>query len=828
MVLELAWRNVLRERRRTLLTFCIVALSVVALVWTWGFMDGQNATMVDTNVGNITGHLQVSRKGFDARPSFELAFNPAELGVRWKDDPDVLAAAPRLEGGVLLASDSNARGVYLVGVDPVLEPHVTLLHRKTVQGRYFQPGDRGGIFIGRAMAELLGVGVGAKVAVLTEGMYGSTGAASFVVQGIFDTGNEVVNRLHVFISLEDAHELFSTGGEVVKVALRLKDAAFADDHATSLAAALGERFEVLPWRTILPELAEAVSFHEAVSVVIMAVVFAIASLGIVTTLMMSVRERVPQFGVMLAIGTSRRQVFQGIVCEGVITALVGSVVGLVLGGALVLWAANTGIDLSEHGEGIQSQEGLTNVLYPVFSTGRMVMIAVVVLAVAAAAALYPAWSASRLMPVRALRGIAGAGPVARTRGRKQAVQWLALALALRNLRRTPFRSGLLLVGIVFCLSSALFVDALAEGFFFRQKENALGLFSGDAQWMQPAFRKDRQASHAFELPSGWTDQVRALPDVKGISARVEASGVAMRADKSEQVLVTGIDPAAESSVTFVHRTVKHGAGLREERDVVLGGRLARRMGAALGDKLVLTVVDASGGFSAEPFFVAGLIELGGAGAHGPDDDLVYVHRKRLQSMLGLGDKVTNVALAMHDRERLDELLPRLEALSPAAGVRALGWPQVVPGLVTDIELTRPALRMVVMVVYLIAGLIVMNAVLMSTLERTREFGTLRALGASRGTVMRLVTLEAAVLAAAGTAVGLAIGVALVGWSGHAGIAIDTADTALPGTSNIVYPVLTFASLAWPPAALLGIVLLAALWPAHRAAGIAPARALAKR
>jgi putative ABC transport system permease protein len=827
MVLELAWRNVLRQRRRTLLTFCIVAVSVAALVWTWAFMDGQNTTMLNVNAGHITGHLQLSRKGFDARPSFDLAFNPIELGTRWKDDPDIVAAAPRLETGVLLASDSNARGVYLMGVEPTHEPKVTSLHEKMVEGRYFKRGDRGGMVLGRSMAELLGVKLGSKVAVLTEGMYGSTGAASYVVQGIFDTGNEVVNRLHVFVSLDDARDLLSTGDEVVKVAVRLTDAALADRQANTMASAVGERFEVLPWRTLLPELAEAVRFHEVVSLVIMAVVFAIASLGIVTTLMMSVRERVPQFGVMLALGTSRGQVFRGIVFEGLITALVGCVAGLAAGAALVLWVAHTGIDLSEHGEGIQSQEGLTNVLYPVFSVGRMLLVAGVVMVVAAAAAVYPAWAAARLVPVRALRGQVGAGGAARVHSREGAARWISLAIAARNLLRTPFRSAVLLVGIVFCLSAALFVDALADGFFARQKENALGLFSGDAQWMNPSFRKDRQASHAFALPDGWEDKVRAMPEVKGISPRVEASAVLMRADKSEQVLVSGIDPAAEASVTFMHQTVKQGAALRVEGDVVLGGRLARRLGARLGDKLVLTVLDASGNFAARPFFVAGLIDLGGAGTHGPDDDLAYVHRAPLQAMLGLGSKVTNVALALRDRERLDDVLPRLRALPPAKGIEAMGWPQVLPGLVSDIELTKPALRMVVVVVYLIAGLIVMNAVLMSTLERTREFGTLRALGASRGTVLRLVTLEAVVLAAIATAAGLALGIALIAWAGRAGIAIDTADTALPGISNIVYPVLSAASLAWPPAVLLGIVLLAALWPAYRASAIAPARALAQ-
>lgn len=824
-LLRHAARNVQRQRRRSLLSFASVALSTVLLAWLWAFMDGQNAAMIETNTGHFTGHVHINRAGYDARPSFDHAFDGAELAGLWKDDPAVQAAAPRVLGGALLASDTSARGAYVSGVDPVLERGVTALHTKMVEGRYFAPGDRGGILVGRSMADLLDLKLGSKVGVLSDGMYGQMGARSFTVQGIFDVGNQVVNQLHVFIGLEDAAELFSTGGQVLQVALRLGSPDAVGAAIGPLARAAGPRFEVLGWPELLPDVAEAVRFHEVVAATVMVVVFGIAALGIAGTLMMSVRERSPEFGVMLAMGASPWQVFRGIVYEGLVLSGAGCAVGLVLGAALVLWSRAVGFDISEHGEGVQTKEGLTSVIRPVFSLGRLALIAGVVAAMALLASLYPAARAARLPPVAAIRGLVSS-PLRAASAAGRSSRHVLAALAWRNLLRAPFRSGVLAVAIVFCLVAGVVVDTFAQGFFALQKENALGLFSGDLQVMHPRFRKEERPALAFEASPAWLEQLRrSVPQLKGASPRVESPAMLTRAATSEQVKVIGIDPEAESGVTYIQQAVRAGHALRGEREAVLGGRLARKLGVRVGEKTVLTVLDASGNFASQPFVVAGIFELGGAGTHGPDDDIVFVQRARLQGMLGIGSKVTSVAFALHDRAQLAPALADVQAQLPAGDLRALAWPELLPELVVDISLTEPALRVVVLVVYLVAGLIAMNSLLLAAGERTREFGTLLALGASRGRVLRMVALEALMLGAAAVALGMAIGSVLVAVLRATGVTIETGATAIPGVTNVVHPVLGAASLTWPPALMLAIVMLASLYPAWKAARIDPVAAI---
>src|SRR4051794_14238362 len=160
---KLAWRNILRNRRRTALTVTAIAFGVAALVFTWALFDGANSQSINSMTGTFTGHVQIHHRGYTDDPSLERTFTDAQVGIgKLESIPGVVSASPRIETSVLISTDENSRGVLLVGVDPVQEPKVTALQNKIASGSYLDPGRSGEILLGSSLAKTLKVGLGGE------------------------------------------------------------------------------------------------------------------------------------------------------------------------------------------------------------------------------------------------------------------------------------------------------------------------------------------------------------------------------------------------------------------------------------------------------------------------------------------------------------------------------------------------------------------------------------------------------------------------------------------------------------------------------------------
>ncbi len=818
--LTLAARNVLRNPRRTLLILSAVTAGVAALVFSWAMFDGQNVQMIRNMTDNFSSHAQGQKHGYLDNPSFDLTFMPQEAEAI-ANHPEVVAVSRRVSGGGLLSAGAATRGVSVVGVDPAAELKVTTLHQRMVQGKYFTPGQRGGLVLGMSLAKGLGVGIGDQVAVIVEGMQASIGAQRFQVLGIYDSGDSMIDSQQAFIALDDAFDLFATGGRVTALALKLRTL----DDAATLQASLAGDLTVQGWRALLPEIVRMVGFHNLITHVIMTILFFIVALGIAGTLQMAVAERIREFGMQLAIGTSPWQVCRTILYEGFWITGSGFAVGYAISAAVVVWLGMAHIDFAPHIEGaVKAMPGAPGRATAYLEPARIVTLALGMLIVAFCAAIVPAVRAARLAPIAALRGSWGGREGAgRWRGSALLSRWPTWALAMRNMLRAPLRSALGLTALAFGLGAFIFIAAFAEGFLAQMVENTTGLVTGDVQIQHADFRFDMRPDLSFAATPAWLAQVRALPEVAAASLRVQTAASVGSSRKAEPVTLLGIDPQQEQQVTSLQGAVRSGRFLQNDRDILIGKKLAKKLDARIGEKIVVVAQDKAGNLGSNAYVVAGILDTG---THGPDSGMAYISLSSAQQLLGMKDSVSSVVIRLRDRKQMAPALARLTAGLPAgSNLAAITWDQLVPEIAQASSMVRHSLGMILAVVFLMVVIVVLNTLLMSVFSRAKEFGTLLAIGADTRMIVRMVMAEAGVLGVAGVAVGIAAGGALAWHYAVAGLVLTAHGPAELGVGNVVYPVLSAGLLGLPALLLFVLVLIASIYPARKIARLNPVEAI---
>jgi putative ABC transport system permease protein len=404
---SMAWRNVWRNRRRSLLTVMAIALGVAFNVFMRGVGDGFHEQMVDNSVRSNIGHIQIHRAGYHDNPGLNKTLPaPQQVEQAIRRLPGLRGYSLRVVGDGLASTSENSAGVEIVGIDPAQERSVTTIYRAVVKGEYLKPGMQRPILIGERLAINLKADLGDKVVLLVQAADGSMGADLFRVAAIFRSGAPELDRGMVFLLRPDAQSLFALGGRLTEAVLLLDSSRQVPAAQKGLERALaGRDVEVLTWYQVEPFLQQFIELDDAFFYVIVFIFFVVISIGILNTIMMSIFERVREFGVMMALGTKPRQIVKLVVQEAAVLGLAGILIGSGLGSALTLYFAAEGMNLSSWAEGAAALGMTSTVVYTKLTAANLIYSNLFVFAVVLLVALYPAAHAARLRPVEAIRHV---------------------------------------------------------------------------------------------------------------------------------------------------------------------------------------------------------------------------------------------------------------------------------------------------------------------------------------------------------------------------------------------------------------------------------------
>lgn len=410
LFLMMAWRNVWRNRRRSVLTVSAIALSLAFNILMRGIGDGFHEQMVDNSVRANIGHIEVHRRGYHDDPGLNRTLpDPERVDRAIRTLPHLRGSSQRVLGDGLASTADNSAGIAIVGIDPARELTVTTIRRAVVEGTYLPANEVRPLLVGDRLAATLRAKLGDKVVLLVQAADGSMGAQLFRLTGIFRSGAPELDRGVAYVLLADAQELFALGHRVTEAVVLLDSSAAVPAAQEALQAALSTpavgSYEVLSWSQVEPFLEQFIVLDDAFFYIIVAILFIVIAVGILNTILMSVFERVREFGVMMALGTRPRQVVLFVVLEAAVLAMVGMAVGGTLGSLATLYFAEAGINLASFAEGAASIGITTTTIYSKLTVANVVLSNLAVFALVVLVSIHPAVHAARLPPVEAIRHV---------------------------------------------------------------------------------------------------------------------------------------------------------------------------------------------------------------------------------------------------------------------------------------------------------------------------------------------------------------------------------------------------------------------------------------
>lgn len=396
----LAWRNLWRNRRRTWLTAGGIGFAVWLLVLGLSMQDGSFDVWIDNVARLLTGHVQVQHPRFHDDPALEHRLQNVDARVARLDDyPGVAAVLPRAQSFALVSVGERSFGAQVMGVDPGREQSASSLPTMVDQGRYL--GGPGEAFVGSILARNLQLQVGDEVVMLGTALNGGVAAAVATVVGTFSTGQVELDRSLLQIDLGDFREGWNLGDDSAHALLLLLDhTADSERIAAQLAA---PDIAVLDWRDLMPEAEQTIEMKRIGTYFFFALITVIVAFSVVNTFMMTVFERTPEFGMLMALGMRAGAISRQLSLEAAWLAALGVALGLAMAVVMVSVLAVTGLPLPEDAAGILAQYNLPSRMYPQFSELAAVFASVTMFLGTQLAVLVPALRVRRLRPVQALR-----------------------------------------------------------------------------------------------------------------------------------------------------------------------------------------------------------------------------------------------------------------------------------------------------------------------------------------------------------------------------------------------------------------------------------------
>lgn len=403
LILNMAWRNIWRNKRRTLITMSSVVLAVIVSVVMRSMQRGTYDKMIHDVVGTYTGHVQIHARGYwdDKTLDNTFAVSDSLLDVL-KDTHGVTNVVPRLESFALAAGADRSRGALIVGIDPEHENRLTGLKDRVTDGQYLTS-TADGALVASGLASYLHLTVGDTLVLLGQGYHGVNAAGACTIRGLVTFASPEINKRFVYLNLARTQELFGTGPRLTSAALSVPRQRQADIVAATLRNELGTGiYEVMSWRELLPELMQQIKGDNAGGLIMLGILYLIVAFGIFGTILMMTSERQREFGVVNALGLGRDKLASMVFVETIMLAMLSALTGLVLALPIVWHFHSNPIRLTGEAAKGMINFGVEPVLPFALDPKLFLAQAGIVFIMTFVASLYPLLVLGKLNPIRAM------------------------------------------------------------------------------------------------------------------------------------------------------------------------------------------------------------------------------------------------------------------------------------------------------------------------------------------------------------------------------------------------------------------------------------------
>ncbi len=402
MLLALAWKNIWRNKKRSLIILTAIALGLWAGLFSVAISIGVWEATINATIDRNLSHIQIHTKEFKDE---NLISNYIPSGNQIVEEIRNDKRSEEVSGRVLIegmaSSPTSSSGVNIIGINTERENKVTTIPTYIQEGSFFQTEKQNPVVIGKKLADKLGLKLGSKIVLTFQNIDTTLTYAAFRIVGIFKTESSIFDQSHLFVEKSDLYPIMESEPIISEIAIRLKSSDDLDLVYSTLKQAYPSLM-VETWKQLAPELEFTYEMLILELEIFLGIILAALLFGITNTMLMSVMDRIREFGVLMAVGMKRIRVFFLILIETFILSIFGGMVGMVLGALTILYFSDKGIDLSVFAEGLNAW-GMPAQMYPVLPLYFYFILIVMIIVTAIVGAIYPSIKTIKLRPAEAIR-----------------------------------------------------------------------------------------------------------------------------------------------------------------------------------------------------------------------------------------------------------------------------------------------------------------------------------------------------------------------------------------------------------------------------------------
>lgn len=404
MLLKLAWLNIWRNKRRTIITATSVFFAVLLAIIFRSLTDGIYDNMIHNVVSYSSGYLQIHQKGYWDEQSIDNTFEEdQQLYKELLKNPKLTHLMPRLQTFALASYSNKTKGVLVLGVDPVKEKEVNNLHDKIVAGKYIESVNDNSVVLGEGLAAQLKLKVNDTLVLLGQGYHASSAAAKFRVKGLIKLGAIELNNNVVYMPLQQSQYMHGAENRLTSVSVMLDKATNLEKLKQSIQESIdSDTYEVMSWKEMMPEMDQFIEADSTGHNIIIGILYFIISFGLFGTLLMMIFERKHELGILIAIGMKKHLLALVLLLESIMISLTGCFTGVIAGILLIKWFTIHPVHFTGELKEVYEDYGIESIIY--FSSHEKIFIVqtLIVLLLSILLAFYPGYKVMKLKPVEAI------------------------------------------------------------------------------------------------------------------------------------------------------------------------------------------------------------------------------------------------------------------------------------------------------------------------------------------------------------------------------------------------------------------------------------------
>ena len=403
MLLQLAWRNVWRNKRRTIITVSSIFFAVLLALFMRSMQTGSYENMIRNSVELYSGYIQIHRNGYWSDKSINNMMELTDsLASAVGGTPHINFFIPRLETFVLAASREISKGVMVIGTTPEEEDRMTELSDRIVEGDYLHDGTRG-VMVAEGLAAYLQLGLHDTIVMIGQGYHGANAVDQYPITAIVRFSNPQQNDNTIYAPIALMQEFTSAPGYCTALVISIDDLKKLPEIKRHLQSTVGEKYEVMDWEEMQPELVQLIKSDNAGGIILLGILYTVIAFGIFGTVMMMSMERRREFGVMIAVGMQKPALSFLVMLETFIIGSLGLAISLVMGIFLLLYMYYHPIPMTGNAALAMEEMGIEPLLPFSLEPGIFIsqMLAIVIIMVICL--LYPLWNIITMKPIDALR-----------------------------------------------------------------------------------------------------------------------------------------------------------------------------------------------------------------------------------------------------------------------------------------------------------------------------------------------------------------------------------------------------------------------------------------